>query len=574
MKIKKVALISLSLMFALSSVSCKTRDANQGKVFRSAFESDVPSLDSVNVGDTTSHDVAHNIYNGLVEYRSHITGPNQQLTDVVPALAESWEISKDGKTYTFNLKKGVKFHNGREFEAKDVKYSIERLANPKTASKGLWTLNALPLIGLKKFQEDAKAGKAEASIEGIKVLDKYKVQLQLEQLIPFVLHVLTMTYYYVVPKEEVDKWGKDFNTHPVGTGPFMFKEWKRGKQVTLVKNPNYFEKGLPYLDVLEYEIIPSDIIRLGRFENEQLEFVDNTSLPAARFESIINDKRWNPLGGETIREIKEIEDTSKSLIMKKPLLVTEYLGMNVTSDLFKDKRVRQAINYSVDKQKIVDRVYNGKRGIATGVLPPGFPGYNEKNQVPYPYDPDKARELFAQAGWKDTDNDGFLDKDGKKFTVTLWHNQREILAALSSSVQADLTDVGIDIDVRSLQWASYLDKVRKGEAVFFRFGWSADFPDPDNFLWTLFSTDNIGQDNSTKYSNPKVDKLLNEARSINDWQKRQELYHEAERIIIDDAPWIFLENEVQYKIVQPYVKGQQIHPLIQNEMKIVDLVKS
>lgn len=573
MKIKKIALLSFSLLLAFSSVSCKTRDENQGKVFRSAFESDVPSLDSINVGDTTSHDVAHNIYNGLVEYRSHITGPNQKLIDIVPALAENWDVSKDGKTYTFNLRKGVKFHNGREFEAKDIKYSIERLANPKNASKGLWTLGALPLVGLEKFQEEAKSGKLDTGIEGIKILDKYKIELKLQKIIPFVLHVLSMTYYYAVPKEEVDKWGKDFNTHPVGTGPFMFKEWKRGKSVTLVKNPNFYEKGLPYLDVLEYEIIPSDTIRFGRFENEQLDFVDNTSLPSARFESIINDPRWNPLGGEKIREITELEDLSKSLIMKKPALVTEYLGMNVESELFKDKKVRKAFNYSIDKQKIVDRVYNGKRGIAKGVLPPGFPGFNEKNEVPYPYDPDKARELFAQAGWKDSDGDGFLDKDGQKFTVTLWHNQREILALLCSSVQADLRDVGIDVDVRSLQWASYIEKVKKNEAIFFRFGWSADFPDPDNFLWTLFSSQNIGQDNSTRYSNPVVDKLLDEARSITDWSKREKLYNEAERIIIDDAPWIFLENEVQYKIVQPYVKGQQIHPLIQNEMKIVDIDK-
>ncbi len=571
MKIKKIALSIFSLVLALQVSSCKTRDTNQGKVFKSAFESDVPSLDSINVGDTTSHDVAHNIYNGLVEYRSHITGPNQKLIDIVPALAESWNISKDGKTYTFNLKKGVKFHNGREFVASDMQYSIERLANPKNASKGLWTLGALPFVGLAKFQEEAKAGNENAHIEGIKVLDKYKIEFKLDKLIPFVLHVLSMTYYYAVPREEVEKWGKDFNIHPVGTGPFMFKEWKRGKIVTLVKNPNYYEKGLPYLDTLTYEIIPSDIIRLGRFENGQLDYVDNTSLPSARFESIINDPKWNKLGGEKIREILEVEDMSKSLIMKKPILSTEYLGMDVKSELFSDKRVRKAFNYSVDKQKIVDRVYNGKRSIARGVLPPGFPGFNESNKIPYPYDPDKARDLFKEAGWTDSDNDGFLDKNGKKFTVTLWHNQREILASLCSSVQADLRDVGIDLDVQSLQWASYIEKVRKNEAVFFRFGWSADFPDPDNFLWTLFSTKNVGQDNTTKYSNPIVDKMLDEARSTIDWSKREKLYHEAEKIIIDDAPWIFLENEVQYKIVQPYVKGQQIHPLIQNEMKIVDI---
>jgi oligopeptide transport system substrate-binding protein len=257
--------------------------------------------------------------------------------------------------------------------------------------------------------------------------------------------------------------------------------------------------------------------------------------------------------------------------MKKPLLTTEYLGMNVTLEPFNDKKVRKAFNYAVNKQKIVDRVYNGKRTIAKGVLPPGFPGFNEKNQVPYPYDPDKALSLLAEAGWKDTDGDGLLDKNGKKFTITLWHNQREILAALGSSVQSDLAEIGIEVDVRALQWAPYIDKVRNGEAKFFRFGWAADYPDPDNFLWTLFSSDNIGQDNTTHYSNKTVDKMLEEARTTNDWSKREKLYQDAEQIVIDDAPWIFLENEVQYKIVQPYLKGMQIHPLIQNIMKNVDI---
>ena len=571
MKLKKLLLVTLAAFLCHSSVSCKTRDPNEGTVFRNAFESDVPSLDTINVGDTTSHDVADNIYNGLVNYRTEITSSEHKLTDIIPELAESWTISPDGKIYTFKLRKGVKFHNGREFEATDVKYSIERLANPKNASKGLLTLGALPFIGLKKFQEEAKEGKPEIGIEGIKVLDKYTVEFSLEQMIPFVLHVLAMPYYFAVPKEEVDKWGKDFNTHPVGTGPFMFKEWKRGKRVVLVKNPNYWEKGLPYLDTLIFEIIPSDIIRLGRFENGQLEYVDNTSIPSARFESIINDERWNKLGADKIRTIEKIEDPSKTLIMKKPLFSTEYLGMNVESELFRDKNIRKAFNYAVDKQKIVDRVYNGRRSIAKGVLPPGFPGSDDSRPVPYPYDPDKARELFAQAGWTDSDDDGFLDKNGKKLSLTLWHNQREILASLCSSVQADLRDVGVDLDVRALQWASYIEKVRKNEAIFFRFGWMADYPDPDNFIWTLFSTKNLGQDNSTRYSNPVVDKLLDEARSITDWSKREKLYQKAESIIIDDAPWIFLENEVQYKIIQPYVKGQQIHPLKQNVMKIVKI---
>ncbi|GIW23369.1 MAG: peptide ABC transporter substrate-binding protein [Candidatus Sericytochromatia bacterium] len=564
---QKIILASIILLSSFN-YSCKVKPTEEGTVFRSAFESDVPSLDSIQIGDTTSHDVGHNIYSTLVTYRTEIKKEGEKLTDIVPDLAESWEISKDGKIYKFKIRKNVKFHNGRDLSAEDIKYSIERIANPKNASKGLWTLGALPFKGLEKYQKECQEGK-KSNLEGVKVIDKYTLVLEFEKFVPFILHVLTMPYYAVVPKEEVEKWGKDFSSHPVGTGPFMFKEWKKGKEVVLVKNPYYFEKGKPYLDKLVYQIIPSDVIRLGRFENQQLEYIDNTSIPSARFESILNDKRWNPIGAEKIRELDELVDPDKNLLMKQPRLSTEYLGMNVTKEPFTDKRVRKAFNYAINKQKIVDRVYNGRRVIAKGVLPPGFPAFDEKREVPYPYDPDKAIELLNQAGWKDTDGDGFLDKNGKKFSITLWHNQREILAALCSSVQADLKDIGIEVDVRALQWAPYIEKVRKQEAIFFRFGWQADYPDPDNFLWTLFSSDNIGQDNSTMYSNKEVDKLLNEARNISDWKKREELYRKAESIIIDDAPWVFLENEVEYKIVQPYVKGLKIHPLIPNDMKIV-----
>ena len=226
-------------------------------------------------------------------------------------------------------------------------------------------------------------------------------------------------------------------------------------------------------------------------------------------------------------------------------------------------------------------VRNGRGIPAKGVLPDGFPGFKADRPVPYPYDLKKAKDLMAAAGWKDSNGDGILDKDGKPFKMTFWHNQSAIYAMLGASVQADLRDLGIDIDIRALEWASYIEKVKPkkgsdgklipGEAKLFRFGWAADYPDPDNYLWTLFSSDNIGQDNSTSYSNPKLDKLVNRARTMVDWTQREKLYQEAESVIVDDAPWIFLYTNVEYKIVQPYVKGQQLHPLIRNEMSTIEL---
>lgn len=565
----KRSLTALCALTLLAPITACHADYGNRSVYRSAFEGDVPSLDPIQIGDTQSHDVAHNIYEGLVRYRPQITGPDQKLSDLIPGLAESWTLSDDHKTYTFKLRQGVTFHNGREFEASDVKYSIERLADPRNASRGAWTLRAFPVAGLKEYQEACKAGQ-DVHLDAIKVLDKYTVSITLKQVIPFALHVLAMSYYYIVPREVVEKWGDQFTFHATGTGPFMLKEWKPNQKITLVKNPNYRIKGLPHLDELRYYIVPDENIRLLWFENGELEHLE-PPIPAASFDRFLSDPKWNPMGNEALRAIPSINDPKRSHIIKNTEWTIQYIGMDTGSEPFNDKAVRKAFNYAINKRKIIDVVRNGRGIQSRGVLPHGFPGFDPQRPVPYPYNLDKAKALMAQAGWKDSDGDGILDKNGKPFKMTFWHNQSAIYAMLGAAVQADLRELGIDVDVRSLEWASYIDKVKRYEAKLFRFGWAADYPDPDNYLWTLFSSDNIGQDNSTRYSNPQVDTLLNKARSITDWDQRKKLYQEAETKIVDDAPWIFLYTNVEYKPVQPYVKGQQMHPLIQNEMSIVSL---
>lgn len=564
----------------LAPLSGCRADASGHSVYRSAFESDVPSLDPIQIGDTQSHDVGHNLYNGLVKYRPKITGPNQSMSDLVPDLAESWEVSKDGRTYTFHLRKDAKFHNGRSFEASDVKYSIERLANPKNASKGLWTLNALALVGLDQFQKDSQAGK-DVHLDSVKVIDKYTVSLTLQDVIPFAPHVLAMSYYYIVPREEVEKWGDQFSFHANGTGPFMLKEWKTNQKLILVKNPDYFDKGVPMLEELRYYIVPDENIRLLWFQNGELEHLE-PPIPAASFDRVLSDPKWNAMGDEAIRKVESINDQSKTNIIKDHEWTIQYVGMDTSSAPFNDKLVRKAFNYAINKRKIIDVVRNGRGIPAKGVLPDGFPGFKADRTVPYPFDLKKAKELMAQAGWRDTNNDGILDKDGKPFKISFWHNQSAIYAMLGAAIQADLRDLGIDIDVRSLEWASYINKVKPkvdskthkvipSEAKLFRFGWAADYPDPDNYLWTLFNSKNIGQDNSTSYNNPAYDQIVNKARKLVNWDARKKLYQQAEDMIIDDAPWIFLYTNVEYKLVQPYVHGQQMPPLNTNELSVVSM---
>lgn len=598
-----LALTTLSL----STVACKPTYSDRA-VYRSAFEGDVPSLDPIQIGDTQSHDVAHNIYNGLVRYRPEITGPDQKLSDLVPDLAESWTISDDGKTYTFKLKQNVKFHNGRPFVAQDVVNSYKRLANQNNASKGLWTLGALPIQGLAEYQapyralsdytkackEDAsncdlereKALKAanakleEGEISGLKALDDHTLELTFDSVIPFALHVLAMSYYYIVPLEETRKWGDQFSFHATGTGAFKLKSWEPNQQLTLVKNEDFFEEGVPKLDELRFYIVPDENIRLLWFENGELEHLE-PPIPAASFDRILSDPKWNPMGNEAIRAAESVNDPEKSNIIKNKEWTIQYLGMDTTSPPFNDKRVRHAFNYAINKRKIIDVVRNGRGIQARGVLPHDFPGFDPKRPVPYPFDLQKAKALMRQAGYVDSDGDGILEKDGEPFRLEFWHNQSMIYAMLGASVQADLRDLGVDVEVRSLEWASYIEKVKpkldqKGnvippDAKLFRFGWAADYPDPDNYLWTLFHSDNIGQDNATSFSHPEVDALLDQARSTVNWPVREKFYQQAESKIIEEAPWIFLYTNVEYKLVQPYVKGQQMHPLIRNEMSVIEL---
>jgi oligopeptide transport system substrate-binding protein len=569
---KRLLSLSLAAVCALSLglPGCRPVQGTQS-VYRSAFESDVPSLDPIQIGDTQSHDVGHNLYSTLVHYRPQITGPNQSLSDLIPDLADSWTVSPDGKTYTFKLHKGVKFHNGRELVADDVKFSIERLADPRNASKGLWTVDALSLAGVEAYQAACKAGQ-DAHLDSVKVIDSHTVSITLSQVIPFALHVMAMAYYYIVPQEEVKKWGNQFTFHPVGTGPYQLKEWKHNQKLVLTRNPNYFHPGYPKIDELRFYIVPDENIRLLWFENGELDHLE-PPIPAASFDRVLADPKLNKMGARAIRKIEKINDQSQSNVIKSPEWVIQYLGMDTKSEPFTDKRVRQAFNYAVNKQKIIDVVRNGRGTQARGVLPDGFPGYDPNRPVPYPYDLDKAKALMAEAGWKDTNGDGILDKNGKPLKMEFWHNQSAIYAMLGAAVQSDMKELGIDIEVRAQEWATYIDKIKRNEATFFRFGWQADYPDPDNYLWTLFSSRNIGQDNASRYSNPKVDKLLDQARTMTDWPTREKLYREAESQIIEDAPWVFLYSNVEYKLVQPYVRNQQLHPLIRNEMSIIEFDK-
>ncbi len=508
---RRVAILLLSC--CLLSVSAGAAAPKTGGTYRFPLSTDPPTLDPAQITDTTSHSVASEIYNGLVTYDDKL--------QLVPDLAERWTISEDKRTYTFHLKKGITFHNGRACTAHDFRYTFERVLNPATRSPRTGFIDRLK--GAKAYLQ----GQADR-VEGITVVDDHTLQLTLAQPFSLFLHLLTYSSNYVVPKEVVAQYGKDFTSHPVGTGPFRFAAWKHDDHIILDANDAYF-KGRPYLDRIHYRILPEAVTRLEEFKAGNLEHSD---IATGQFASIKNDPKL------------------AKLIVSYPNLGTYALRFNMEKAPFKgNQKLRQALNYAIDRQAIADIILEGRVVPATGVLPPTMPGYNPQLKG-YRYDPQRAQKLLAEAGYPN--GQGFPQID-------LYFNTNDTHQKIAELVQAYLQQLGIQIGLRTLDWAAYIKLVDDGGTLFHRMGWIADYPDPENFLTVLHHSRNIGPaGNSARYSNPDVDALLDRADASDDWAERQRLYQEAERIIVDDAPWLYVYYYSANMLFRPTVKGLRL----------------
>ena len=491
----------------------------RGGAYRYALgPSDPPSLDPVHITDTVSHAVASEIFDGLVEFN-----PALQIR---PSIAKSWTISKDGREYTFELQKGVKFHNGREVTAEDFRYSFERLLHPETRSERTWILEKLQ--GAREFM-NGKGG----SVQGIKVFSPYKIRLTLERPFAPFLALLAYPSASVVPKEEVEKWGRQFSTHPIGTGPFKFYEWHHDDRVILEANRDYF-RGAPHLDRIIFRVIPDEMTRFQEFRAGNLEHID---IPTGLFRVVKNDP------------------VLRGMLFSQPSFGINAIQFNLEKAPLKgNRKLRQALNYAIDKEAVAKVILEGRVPPAKGVLPPGMLGSNPELKG-YPHDKEKARQLLAEAG----------SPGGRGLpTLTLHYNTGQVNRKIAEFIQGGLATVGVKVELREMDWAAYLNLVDNGETQLHRLGWLADYPDPENFLTVLFHSRNIGaKGNLSRYANPKVDSLLDQADQSLEEAERVRLYREAEKIILEDAPWIFLHYSSTDVLIQPYVKGlrEQISPL-------------
>ncbi|GAB4270632.1 MAG: ABC transporter substrate-binding protein [Candidatus Rifleibacteriota bacterium] len=503
--------------------SAKPGGPSYGGTYRRAFADSYIILDPAIIKDSNSHEVCRQIYDGLVEF--------DEKAKPAPAIAESWTISEDKLVYTFKLRNDVKFHafsngkptknGGRKLVADDVLYTFKRLLKPSEDSQGSFFL-------VIKGAADFAAGKT-SELTGIKVLADDEIQFELEKpFAPFV-SLLGMCNAFIVPHEDAEGEGSDLKITPVGTGPFLWAG-KEGENLILTTNPEHF-RGRPFLDKIEFLVIQDEAARFKAFKEGKLSCVD---VPDSEYKNI---KQNGKMAGNLL-------ETSR--------WGTNYLGMNINKHPFDNKLVRQALNCAIDRGAIVKLVLNDRARVAHGVLPPGITGF-DPNLVAYPYDVNRARELLARAGYP----------DGKGFPeIVLQYNKDVIHTRIGEFVLANLNDIGIRCRVEELDFGTHLKKVESGEAAFFRMGWTVDYPDPDSFLYTLFHSSNIGTGyNFTGLKLKELDEILDKARFETESKRRISLYRQAEKLIVEEAPWVFLYFYTTHLLHQPEVKGIKLGPM-------------
>ncbi|MFC1561171.1 ABC transporter substrate-binding protein [Candidatus Latescibacterota bacterium] len=499
------------IAYAFTLGGCGGATQDSGNVFRYRLGSDPPSIDLIHCTDTTSATIVMKIFEGLVDQ-------DPVTLEVIPALAESWDISNNGLTYTFHLIKGVQFHNGREVTSADFRFNFERCLTPENRSEESYVLT--PIRGAKAML----AGEVD-TLEGIETPDDYTVILHLEEPYAPFLDYLTMGAGRVAAKEGID--GDNFT--PIGTGPFKFVSREHGIRVTVEANENW-RGGEVGVKKVEFEVIPDVGVAFQKFVAGELDFV----------------------GEIPPNQLKLIQERYPGIVKMWPCIRVEYVGFNHTRPPFKDNpTLRRAFSYAVDRTSIVEILFEGAAEEPTGILPPGIPGRDDSIEG-YPYDPVKAKKLLAEAGYPN--GEGLPE-------ITLWYNTNDRHELIFQFIQSNLNDIGVKTQLRSLDWPAYLKACESHEPDMYRLGYIAAIPDADTFLYTRLHSSQIGAaGNSSGYSNPDFDSLVTEARLISDPSKRNELYKRAERIAMDDAVWILYAYPMSQILFNPAYEGL-VYPL-------------
>jgi peptide/nickel transport system substrate-binding protein len=461
----------------------------RGGVLNVGFPSDTKTLDPTYSVQVTERQVLYTIYNTLVRYDPDFS--------IKPELAESWSIEGDGKRIVFKLRGGVKFHDGTDFNAEAVKWNIERRLDKEVASPQRQQLD--PII---------------ASVE---VVDPLTVAFNLKQRSPGLLSLLGERPGFMISPAAGAKFGKDLGNNPVGTGPFVFKEWVKGSHITVERNPNYWEQGKPYLDRIAFKDIAGSVVGAQRLITGELDYV----------------------GEMSPQEVKQL--AGRQGLKLYPITVGRWYSLqwHMYEPPFDNAKLRQAIAHGIDRKRINDIVMDGKGTIYDGPTPEGLWWFNP-NARTYPYDPAKAKALLAEAGYPNG------------FEYTLSTPQIGVLQQINQLIQEQLAEIGVKLKLEPVAQSEWYDRLVKRTTNMSPNRWTQR-PDPDGLLYILFHSKGFA--NTTGYKNERVDSLLEEARNTYDQGARKKMYDEIQEILVKDIPMFSLFYSVEYGVLRESVQG-------------------
>lgn len=515
--------------------SCEQKASKEDKrtVFRFNLDQGITSLDPAFARNQGNIWATNQLFNGLTQLNDSL--------QVLPSIAKSWKVSDDGLFYSFTLRNDVYFHDdpifkngkGRKLIASDFVISFNRIIDPKTASSGAWIFND-------KISEEKPFTAPNDSTFEIRLIKPF----------PPLLGLLTAQYASVIPFEIVNHYGKDFRNHPVGTGPFYFKYWKEGETMVFLKNQNYFEteknQRLPYLDAVQISFISDKQTAFLQFLKKEIDF----------FSGIDGSYR-----NDILTKTGKLQEKYKGHFKLEtgPYLNTEYLGILVDSNLaivknsaLRMKKVRQAINYAIDRKKMIRYLQNniGTAGNA-GFIPLGMPGFDSTKVKGYEYNQAKAKKLLAEAGFPD-------GKGMPAITLNTTTTYRDLI----EFVQSELVAIGIPTKVELNQGSSLRELIAKNNVNFFRGSWIADFPDAENYL-SVFYTKNFvpAGPNYTHFSNPDFDKMFEQTYFAKNDSARFVLYQKMDQLVMEEAPVVILYYDQSVKLYQNSITGLGNNPL-------------
>jgi len=501
--------IATALLVLAGALSDPRPGLAAGKDFVIGLGGEATQLNPVVATDGFSYIAEWPLFDSLVEL--------DQSLNVRPLLAESWEVAKDGLAYTFKLKKGVKWHDGAPFTARDVAFTFYAVLNPKVTTPHRAYFDAL--AGFPELtNKDTPKRPEDLAVKPIEVVDDHTVRFRLRYPSGSFLAVLTNPRAGIIPEhllKTADLNTTEFNRKPVGTGPFKFVEWRRGERLVMEANPQY-HGGRPALDRLIFRIIPDSVVLLQELRAGGVDFIENPPL----------------------NEVARLKQTAGLKVLVADNTSYNYFGWRQDLEPFNDLRVRRALNHAIDVPTLVKEALQGYATIATGQFPPSSWAYDPAVK-PYAYDPNRAKALLAEAGFR-PEGDGVLARNGKRFSFTIRHDQaNQAVKDTAVIVQEYLKRVGVEAKLEPLDWPTFVKKLFASEFEGIVVGWT-NHHDPDPFAYTIWHSSQWKGRNFAHYKNPRVDELLEQARHTAVVAERKKHYAEFSKLLMEDAPYVFL----------------------------------